>query len=244
MPTTLRCPACGNAGEATLDTAGGFEVRGQYQGKAVRKCNKCGAGIFLGWFGKTRLIPADLWQRMQEVWEREFGGDESLGDRFWGLQPQVKARLVTPAFLNRCVAKLAADMTAAVLQHVPGVEQAFPQPSDRKHLQGELGAMVIDGYIATLVTFGALPQQHPLLGYLPEEQQRLADQIEERWGNLQATDISDQLHALLTEIVVDRLQMEGFNKFEDNAAMGTYLYLLTLNGAAWARAEQEILAQS
>ena len=36
--------------------------------------------------------------------------------------------------------------------------------------------MVIDGYIAALVSLGDLPQQQPLVRYPPEEQQKLADQ--------------------------------------------------------------------
>jgi len=78
MPKEIKCPSCGNRGEATIDDKGAFEVRGQFQGKATRKCNKCGVGLFLGpfsgvLFGKSRIIPSDLWKRMEETWEREFG---------------------------------------------------------------------------------------------------------------------------------------------------------------------------
>jgi hypothetical protein len=78
MPIILICPSCGNKGEASIDENGAFEVRGQFQGKAIRKCRKCGVGLEIGpfsggFFGKPRLIPKDLWQRMEEVWKREFG---------------------------------------------------------------------------------------------------------------------------------------------------------------------------
>ncbi len=78
MPKEIVCPSCGNRGEATIDEKGAFEVRGQFQGKAVRKCNKCGAGFFLGifsgiLFGKPKVIPSDHWKLMEETWEREFG---------------------------------------------------------------------------------------------------------------------------------------------------------------------------
>jgi hypothetical protein len=76
MAREIRCPSCGNAGEASVDDSGAFEVRGQFQGKAIRKCRKCGAGLTIGGlFGKPKVIPKDQWQRMEEVWHREFGND-------------------------------------------------------------------------------------------------------------------------------------------------------------------------
>jgi len=81
MPKEIICPVCGNSGEASIDEGSAFEVRGQFQGKAVRKCNKCGAGLFIGLFsgglfGKPKLIPDDFWARMKETWEREFGSEK------------------------------------------------------------------------------------------------------------------------------------------------------------------------
>lgn len=78
MPKEIICPVCGNRGEASIDEKSAFEVRGQFQGKAVRKCNNCEAGLFLGpfsgvVFGKPKVIPSDLWKRMEETWKREFG---------------------------------------------------------------------------------------------------------------------------------------------------------------------------
>lgn len=77
MAREINCPACGNRGEATIDDTGAFEVRGQLQGKAVRRCKKCGAGLLVGLFsggflGKPKLVPSILWERMLEVWGREF----------------------------------------------------------------------------------------------------------------------------------------------------------------------------
>lgn len=80
MPKEIVCPSCGNRGDATIDEKGAFEVRGQLQGKAARKCNKCGAGLFVGLFsgalfGKPKVILSDLWKRMDGTWEREFGSN-------------------------------------------------------------------------------------------------------------------------------------------------------------------------
>lgn len=78
MPRELKCPVCGNTGGATTDGQSAFEVRGQFQGKAVRRCNECGAGLAIGLmsgglFGRPRVIPDELWQRMQASWNRAFG---------------------------------------------------------------------------------------------------------------------------------------------------------------------------
>ena len=72
MAKTITCPKCGNYGEARVDNKGAFEVRGQYEGKPVRKCSKCGSGIYLGMLGKAKLIPTELWKRMEELWNKEF----------------------------------------------------------------------------------------------------------------------------------------------------------------------------
>jgi len=78
MSREIVCPSCGNRGEAAVDESGAFEVRGQFEGRAVRKCRKCGAGLAIGPFsggflGKPRLIPTDIWKRMEDMWRREFG---------------------------------------------------------------------------------------------------------------------------------------------------------------------------
>lgn len=78
MPKEIICPKCGNQGKADIDDKSAFEVRGQFQGKPVRKCKKCGTGIFLGafsgvFFGKPKIIPPDTWEKMEETWKREFG---------------------------------------------------------------------------------------------------------------------------------------------------------------------------
>lgn len=80
MAKEITCPACGKRGEATIDDRGAFEVRGQFQGKAVRMCRNCGTGLFIGpfsggFFGKPKAIPSSLWERMLKVWEREFEPD-------------------------------------------------------------------------------------------------------------------------------------------------------------------------
>ena len=59
-----------NSGEEGDDASGAFEVRGQFEGKAVRMCRQCGTGLFVGLFsgvllGRPRVIPP-----RREVWER------------------------------------------------------------------------------------------------------------------------------------------------------------------------------
>ena len=80
MAIEITCPSCGNAGEASTGDGGAFEVRGQFQGKAIQKCKKCGAGLSIGpfsggFFGKPKVIPREQWRRMDELWQREFGSD-------------------------------------------------------------------------------------------------------------------------------------------------------------------------
>ncbi len=76
----LKCPNCGNVGEATIDAGGAFEVRGQFEGRAIRKCRSCRAGMAIGpfsggLFGKPKLIPKEIWQKMEQVWGERFGDD-------------------------------------------------------------------------------------------------------------------------------------------------------------------------
>ncbi len=71
------CPNCSNKGEVSIDGLTAFDVRGQLDGKAVWKCNSCGCGLLLGLFsgglfGSPRIIPNDMWRRMQEERNRNF----------------------------------------------------------------------------------------------------------------------------------------------------------------------------
>ena len=74
MSRQITCPLCGNSGDQNgEDSAQSFEVRGRFQGSAVRKCLRCGTGLMVGlfsgiWFGKPSVIPYDLWQKMDTVW--------------------------------------------------------------------------------------------------------------------------------------------------------------------------------
>src|SRR2546423_86785 len=74
MPT-IQCPSCGHRGRTELDSEA-FEVRGALEGKPVRKCRSCGAGmtVGLGLTGaKAKLIEPALWQEMEASWARAFG---------------------------------------------------------------------------------------------------------------------------------------------------------------------------
>jgi len=57
----------------------GFEVRGQLEGKAVKKCKKCGTGLLVGPFsggfwGSPKIVPEKTWSRMEKMWEEGLGG--------------------------------------------------------------------------------------------------------------------------------------------------------------------------
>lgn len=72
----ITCPTCRTSGASESDSEG-FETRGQWQGKAVRKCISCGAGmtVHLGLTGvKTRAIDAAQWEKMCEVWTTQGPG--------------------------------------------------------------------------------------------------------------------------------------------------------------------------
>ncbi|MGH3443202.1 MAG: hypothetical protein ACRDUY_14415 [Nitriliruptorales bacterium] len=78
MAKRIKCPACGARGEVGDDVT--FEIRGRFQWRAVQKCLSCGSGIFVKPpLGRTEVIPADLWRKMQERWVQEFG-DEGEND--------------------------------------------------------------------------------------------------------------------------------------------------------------------
>jgi hypothetical protein len=73
MPT-IKCPTCGRKGGTEVGSHT-FEVRGQLQGKPVRRCRNCGAGmtVGLGLTGaKAQPIDPDLWRTMEASWAHEF----------------------------------------------------------------------------------------------------------------------------------------------------------------------------
>lgn len=63
------CPACGSIGYPSDEEL--FEIRGQLEGKPVRRCTRCGTGLFIRPLRKPQVIPHNLWVRMQEVWQAE-----------------------------------------------------------------------------------------------------------------------------------------------------------------------------
>lgn len=78
MSKHILCPVCGSRSEARFDDQGAFEVRGKLQGKQIRKCCKCNAGLAIGLFsggllGRPRVIPDRMWRRMESMWYEEFG---------------------------------------------------------------------------------------------------------------------------------------------------------------------------
>lgn len=75
MAKTIICPACGNRGDSSDDIH--FEVRGQHHGRPVRKCLRCGTGLYVKMLGRPQAIPHDTWVRMREIWQAEFGPDDN-----------------------------------------------------------------------------------------------------------------------------------------------------------------------
>src|SRR5256885_1106211 len=63
----IRCPNCGNRGETRLDSDA-FDARGMYEGKPVRKCRQCGAGVFVLPPRRVKLIDPQLWHRIEAAW--------------------------------------------------------------------------------------------------------------------------------------------------------------------------------
>jgi hypothetical protein len=75
----ITCPSCGNRGGTEIGSSA-FETRGQWEGKPVRKCLECGAGmtVGLGLRGtKAKLIDSSTWGHMEQVWGTEFGSESS-----------------------------------------------------------------------------------------------------------------------------------------------------------------------
>jgi CheY-like chemotaxis protein len=87
----ITCPNCGQRGR-TEAWSEEFELRGQWQGKPVRKCHNCGAGMTVvpsltG--AKAKLIDEALWDEMEKSWERPFPDETAETDDFeTNLSPQ------------------------------------------------------------------------------------------------------------------------------------------------------------
>lgn len=120
----IKCPACGARGEVGDDVT--FEIRGQFQGRAVQKCLGCGSGIFVKPpLGRTEVIPADLWRKMQERWVEEFGDggeDDDSEDDYPAVAAAVQSLFdeapedLSPSVL--VLASAAQDVAGAVLRLV------------------------------------------------------------------------------------------------------------------------------
>jgi hypothetical protein len=135
-------------------------------------------------------------------------------------------------------------MTTAVLQHVLGAQRVFGERDQQKYLQGELGATIIEGYIAARLIGDGLSGGHPISRFSTDQHATLFARVEECWASLKIGDIRADLEELLAELVDTRLQTEGFRDLQDPIAAGKYLYLLLLNGVQWAAEEDEGLRKS
>src|SRR3954467_6047096 len=82
----LTCPICGN--EGNLKQSYGFERRGKWPDGhyPVVKCNDCGCGLvvkptFLIFGARAGVIPGDVWDKMERMWNRELSRLGRLRDR-------------------------------------------------------------------------------------------------------------------------------------------------------------------
>lgn len=78
MARNIKCPWCGTVGAIAPYDEIVFQGRGQFDGKTIVKCMKCGNGLTFGlfsgiFFGKPNLILPEVWQRMEKMWREEFG---------------------------------------------------------------------------------------------------------------------------------------------------------------------------
>jgi len=167
---------------------------------------------------------------------------EGLSKRFWDLDNEAKAKFLQPYFLKHCVDPAAKDMATALLEHVPQTKQIFQGEEGAKYLAGELGAMVIDGYIAGRLSMGDLPESHPILGIQPKElQDHLHSQVLDHSKGVKIDLGEGGLNELLVELVTVRLNMKGFKDVEDHETFKKYLVLMLFNGMGWATAEKDII---
>lgn len=75
----IKCPSCGNQGSTHIGSDA-FEVRGTWEGKPVRKCLRCGAGMTVGFPKRIKLIEPGVWSQMEGSWGREFGTEDNGAD--------------------------------------------------------------------------------------------------------------------------------------------------------------------
>ena len=257
MPKEIRCPACGNVGQATTGAEGAFDVRGQFEGRGVRKCRSCGAGLTLGWFGSAKIIPSPTWENMEELWEKEYrkmfrgaptndssSTEGTLSKKFWDLSDEIRSSLHTPEFIKYCVDDVASQMTKAVLKHYSEVGQVFPVfvgEQGRKYLQGEFGAAIIEGYIIGRVAQEDEIPQSPRGQYIGEIRADFFNRVAQNWKEGKI-DIQDEENALMAELVDLRMRRKGFKDLSEETwgKVANYVYLLLTNGLTWAKTEQEI----
>ena len=72
----LQCPACGNQG-STVPTSAAFDFRLWPSDRAaIRRCRRCGAGVWLRAQRRPRTIKDDLWQAMEAI-RAELVGDDA-----------------------------------------------------------------------------------------------------------------------------------------------------------------------
>lgn len=68
----MKCPFCGASGSKWEEDQ--FEIRGQIEGRPVRRCKACGTGfVFTRLLGRTRQIPDPIWEKMLAEWDRRMG---------------------------------------------------------------------------------------------------------------------------------------------------------------------------
>ncbi len=99
----VKCPTCGAVGtdaEPIPEDMRGpswkplkgeedyaFAVHGRMGGRAVRKCLNCGSGVFVKLLPpRYQAVPPDLWEQMQEHFQRETAAHEEHMRQFFAEQ--------------------------------------------------------------------------------------------------------------------------------------------------------------
>ncbi len=168
----------------------------------------------------------------------------ALRDRFmFLLEPEHirdKIKLIPPPFIKGWVDPVAHRMTDAILRNVPSVQASF-QTVGTDYLRKELGRVIVDGYIGTyLYFFGVTADVNPITVLGPTEQSKYLASMMKIVETVKPADVAEKhpiLNQLLMAIVEGQFYQPGFDRIQNKPAVSDYLYIMTLNGVAWAYAE-------
>jgi len=229
MAKRIKCPACGTRGELGDDSS--FEVRGRAQNRAVQKCLVCGSGLFVKLpSGRTEVIPHDLWIKMQDRWDHEFGVDavpDNRGeeDAYPAVTQAVQELFdATPDELSLyllVLASAAQDVAAAALRQV-----AAGDPDAWAELDVEAAKAVVRCGAAYFVL--AATNDETLRRYFSE------------WLDLRPSQVSDAVLAVYTETFLTSAETDLVgtvkSRWDDEDSQG---YAMAIGRMMWQAGGRE-----